>query len=31
LVYPVYLLGQTIPLVAYCSTGPSLPRSTGLM
>jgi predicted membrane-bound spermidine synthase len=31
LVYPVYLLGQTIPLVAYCSTGGSLPRSTGLM
>jgi predicted membrane-bound spermidine synthase len=31
LVYPVYLLGQTIPLVAYCSTGASLPRSTGLM
>jgi predicted membrane-bound spermidine synthase len=31
LVYPVYLLGQTIPLVAYCSTGANLPRSTGLM
>jgi predicted membrane-bound spermidine synthase len=31
LVYPVYLLGQTIPLVAYCSTGASLARSTGLM
>jgi predicted membrane-bound spermidine synthase len=31
LVYPVYLMGQTIPLVAYCSTGASLPRSTGLM
>ncbi|QRM34317.1 fused MFS/spermidine synthase [Microvirga sp. VF16] len=31
LVYPVYLLGQTIPLIAYCSTGVSLPRSTGLM
>src|ERR671913_1978582 len=31
LVYPIYLLGQTIPLVAYCSTGASLPRSTGLM
>jgi len=31
LVYPVYLLGQTIPLVAYCSTGGNLPRSTGLM
>ena len=31
LVYPVYLLGQTIPLVAHCSTGASLPRSTGLM
>jgi predicted membrane-bound spermidine synthase len=31
LVYPIYLLGQTIPLVAYCSTGTSLPRSTGLM
>jgi spermidine synthase len=31
LVYPVYLLGQTIPLVAYCSTGGSLARSTGLM
>jgi predicted membrane-bound spermidine synthase len=31
LVYPVYLLGKTIPLVAYCSTGGSLPRSTGLM
>jgi predicted membrane-bound spermidine synthase len=31
LVYPVYLMGQTIPLVAYCSTGTNLPRSTGLM
>lgn len=31
LVYPVYLLGQTVPLVAHCSTGASLPRSTGLM
>jgi predicted membrane-bound spermidine synthase len=31
LVYPVYLLGQTIPLVACCSTGANLPRSTGLM
>jgi predicted membrane-bound spermidine synthase len=31
LVYPVFLLGQTIPLVAFCSTGASLPRSTGLM
>jgi spermidine synthase len=31
LVYPVYLMGQTIPLVAYCSTGGDLPRSTGLM
>jgi predicted membrane-bound spermidine synthase len=31
LVVPIYLLGQTIPLVAYCSTGASLPRSTGLM
>ena len=31
LVFPVYLLGQTIPLVAFCSTGASLPRSTGLM
>jgi hypothetical protein len=31
LVYPVYLMGQTIPLVAYCSTGASLPRTTGLM
>jgi predicted membrane-bound spermidine synthase len=31
LVYPVYLLGQTIPLVAYCSTSANLPRSTGLM
>jgi len=31
LVYPVYLLGQTLPLVAYCTTGASLPRSTGLM
>ncbi|MFC4175035.1 fused MFS/spermidine synthase [Microvirga sp. GCM10011540] len=31
LVYPIYLMGQTIPLVAYCSTGGSLPRSTGLM
>jgi len=31
LVYPVFLMGQTIPLVAYCSTGGSLPRSTGMM
>lgn len=31
MIYPVYLLGQTIPLIAYCSTGASLPRSTGLM
>lgn len=31
LVYPVYLMGQTLPLVAYCSTGGNLPRSTGLM
>ncbi|WP_230530679.1 fused MFS/spermidine synthase [Microvirga roseola] len=31
LVYPIYLLGQTLPLVAYCSTGANLPRSTGLM
>jgi predicted membrane-bound spermidine synthase len=29
--YPVYLLGQTIPLVAYCSRDTSLPRCTGLM
>jgi hypothetical protein len=31
LVYPVFLLGQAIPLIAYCSIGASLPRSTGLM
>ncbi len=31
LVYPIYLLGQTVPLMAYCATGASLPRSTGLM
>jgi spermidine synthase len=31
LVYPVFLLGQTVPLVAYCANGASLPRSTGLM
>src|SRR4051812_3575376 len=31
LVYPVYLLGQTIPLVGYCFTYADLPRSTGKM
>ncbi len=31
LAYPVYLLRQAIPLVAYCATGARLPRSTGLM
>ena len=31
LIYPVYLLGQTVPLVAYCSTAVDLPRSAGLM
>jgi hypothetical protein len=31
LVYPIYLLGQTLPLVAFCSDDPSLPRSTGVM
>jgi len=31
LVYPVYLMGQTIPLVSYCSAGGNVPRSTGLM
>jgi predicted membrane-bound spermidine synthase len=31
LVYPIYLLGQTVPLVAFCATAPDLPRSTGVM
>jgi len=31
LVYPVYLLGQTIPLVGHCFTYADLPRSTGKM
>ncbi|HEX2135730.1 MAG TPA: fused MFS/spermidine synthase [Microvirga sp.] len=31
LVCPVYLLGQTVPLVAYCMRSADLPRSTGLM
>lgn len=31
LVYPIYLLGQTIPLVGHCFTGLDLPRTTGKM
>jgi predicted membrane-bound spermidine synthase len=31
LVYPIYLLGQTIPLVGHCFTYADLPRSTGKM
>jgi predicted membrane-bound spermidine synthase len=31
LVYPIYLLGQTLPLVAFCASGADMPRSTGIM
>src|SRR4051812_20258839 len=31
LVWPIYLLGQTVPLVSRCFQGVDLPRSTGTM